>query len=158
MWEPLGGGNRDGDTQVYPASDHLREGKAYCCLSGIIWATSARLQGCDCLPLGLWGSGLYRSTGTAMVLRWSPTHIQGSLTPTFTMPCTSRFRCPCLSTSVPVAPPGPSGFRYLHGLGLLDPACLVPELDFFHQINSNWAARRAIRLRHLRGPPGLAGF
>ena len=25
-------------------------------------------------------------------------------------------------------------------------------------INSNWAARRAIRLCHLRGPPGLAGY
>ena len=24
-------------------------------------------------------------------------------------------------------------------------------------INSNWIARQAVRLRHLRGPPGLAG-
>ena len=25
----------------------LHDGRAYCCLSGIIWATSARLRGCD---------------------------------------------------------------------------------------------------------------
>ena len=61
---------------------------------------------------------------------------------------------------IPVAPhgPSPSGFRYHLGLVLLDPACLVPELDFFHLINSNWATQRAIRLRHLYGPPGLAGY
>ena len=55
MWEPWGGDNRDGDTQVYPASDHLRDGKAYCCLYGIIWATSASLQ---CYSLCLKGLGI----------------------------------------------------------------------------------------------------
>ena len=53
------------------------------------------------------------------------------------------------SLLVPVAPPGPSRFRYHLGLDLVDPACLVPELDLLHLINSNWAAQRAIRLRYL---------
>ena len=62
------------------------------------------------------------------------------------------------SLLVPVAPPGPSRLRYHLGLDFMDPACLVPELDLLHLINSNWAAQRAIRLRYLCGPPGLAGY
>ena len=125
---------------------------------GIIGRTSARLQWLWLCLKGSWGSGLYRDTGTAMVLRWSPTRIQGSLTPTLHCRARQESGIWALSMSVPVAPPGPSRFRYLHGPERLDPACLVPELDFFHLINSNWAAQRAIRLRHLCGPPGLAGF
>ena len=92
-----------------------------------------------------------------MVLRWSPTRIQGSLTST--IHCRVRqgsdiqaflvgSGSPSRAILIPV-PPGP---------GHADPACLVPELDFFHLINSNWAAQRAIRLRYLCGPPGLAGY
>ena len=92
-----------------------------------------------------------------MVLRWSPTRIQGKLITT--VHCRVRqgsdqhaflvgSGSPTWAVMIPVPP----------GLDFTDPACLVPELDLLHLINSNWAARRAICLRHLRGPPSLAGI
>ena len=51
----------------------------------------------------------------------------------------------------------PSWFRY-HVLGRKDLVTLFLGWTSSISFNSNWAARRAIRLRHLRGPPGLAGI
>ena len=108
----------------------LHEGRAYYCLE-----LSGRLardyNDCGSAPKAP-GVPVYIAVPEPLgFLRWSPTHIQVSLA-YVTLSYMPRIRSPSSSMSVPIAPPGPSGFRYHLGRGRLDPASLVPGLDFFH--------------------------
>ena len=138
---------------IYPASEHLHEDRAYCCLSGIIWALARCYNGCGCASRAP-GIRLIKAHGSRVYME-SPSRNTSRLTTVQYLavyvkdPPSSKY---VLDPDTSWAVTDPASF-----VGRLRSGFLFLGWTSSFMIYSNWAARWATCLTTNYGPPGLAG-